>query len=195
MNKRIMSIMDTSKKIKHVKRIALLLLGLLPLLLFGYFLLHLTSTNHYVDDYSIAAVRPSILMIRYSHQPFSLIDVAVLAVWLIFGMISVFLVSSRKEALLILNASAFLVLVLILFQEWVLGGMWINQVGLATKMFYLPLSRLGIALSLSVFRQSSNGIESLLAFICIFGLSYFGRILAERICRVIAKGELKESNI
>jgi len=148
---------------QNVKRIILLLIGFVPLMLFGFYINHLIPT---VFAYTAGLDLP--------------ISIAVLVVWFIFGMISVLLVSSKKEALLLLNAPAFLVLLLIFFQELILGHMWLNQIGIATQMFYLPLVLLGSIFG-SLFPLVSFGIISAISFIFLLCASYFGRITSERL--------------
>ena len=153
---------------KQVKRIVCLTLGFFPMQLFGYFVSHLILTVYY-------DVLP----------PHFFFGAAVISAWFIFGMISIFLVNSRKEAVLLLNLPAFLVLLIIMFQEWVLGIMWVNQFGLAIQHFYLPINRLGFVISRIVPRfilpVTTWGIASAFSFICMAGASYFGRRLSERL--------------
>ena len=155
---------------KIIKRAFLVLIGFIPLLLFGHYLHHLLMTTFF-----------------YREAPFFLISVAVIAAWFVFGIISVKLVGSKKEAVLLLNASAFVVLMLILFQEWVLGSFWLNQVGLTTQMFYLPVVRLGFLISKVIPRFilpiGSFGIASAFAFLFMLGASYLGRVIIERAFR------------
>ena len=152
---------------KQAKRITLLLIGFFPLLLFGFYLNHLISTTYY-----------------YVAGPYFLFGVAVIAAWFVFGMISVLFAASRKEAVLLLNAPAFLILLLLLFQEWILERMWLNQIGFATQIFYLPLVRFGIViggmLPRFILPISSFGIASAIAFAFMVGASYLGRIVVER---------------
>ena len=152
---------------RHVKRAVMMLIGFFPLMLFGYYLHHLVLTAFY-----------------YREAPFFLIGVAVIAVWFVFGIISVKLVGSKKEAVLLLNAPAFFVLLLVLFQEWVLSAFWLNQVGFATQMFYLPLVRFGLVISgilpRFILPIGSFGIASAFSFIFMLGASYLGRATIER---------------
>ena len=153
---------------KMFNRAVLMLIGFFPLMLFGYYLHHLVLTTFY-----------------YREAPYFLIGVAVITVWFIFGIISVKLVGSKKEAVLLLNAPAFFVLLLVLYQEWVLSAFWLNQVGLATQMFYLPLVRFGFVMSgilpRFILPIGSFGIASAFSFIFMFGASYLGRVAIERI--------------
>ena len=153
---------------KQVKRIVCIAMGFFPMQLFGYYVNHLIL-NVYYD------VLP----------PYFLFGAAVIAAWFAFGMISIFLVRSRKEAVLLLNLPAFLVLMLIMFQEWVLAGMWMNQIGLAIQHFYLPILRLGVVLTNIIPRPIMPviyfSVSVAFAFICMLGTSYLGRRLSERI--------------
>ena len=144
-----------------MKRVTLLLIGFLPLL-FGIIQHHLMMTVFF--DTLI---------------PGSLIGIAVLVIWFFIGILSIKFVSSKKEAIIFVNAPAFLVLLLILFQEIVLNAFWRNNIGLGTQFFYLPLIGLTRHLSL-IFPIGSFSNMSVLAFICLFGASYFGRVVVER---------------
>lgn len=143
-------------KVKMFKRAALVAIGFFPLMLFGSYLHHL------------------ILTVFYDRMlPLFLIGVAVIAVWFVFGIISMRLVGSRREAVLLLNAPAFFVLLLVLFQEWVISRFWLNTIGLATQMFYLPLVRLGMVITTPL-PLGSFGIASTFAFAFMLGASYLG---------------------
>ena len=161
------------EKMKQIKRIGYMSLGFFPLLLFGYYLNHLILTTFY-----------------YVVGPYFFIGVVIIAVWFIFGMISVLFVSSAKEAVLLLNAPAFLFLLLLLFQAWVLESMWLNQIGFATQMFFLPLFRFGFVMAgilpRFILPIVDTGIAGATAFVFMVAASYFGRSFSERISSNVA---------
>ena len=144
-----------------MKRIILLLIGFLPLL-FGYIQNHLMMT---------------IFFDRMT--PVFLIGIAVLTIWFFIGMLSKIFANSKKEAVILINAPAFLVLLLILLQEVVLNAFWSNHLGIATQFFYLPL--IGFTRYLSfIFPIITFSLLSVIAFICLLGASYLGRVVVEQ---------------
>jgi len=104
--------------------------------------------------------------------------------WYIAGFVSVKWVDSRKDTLIYLNAVPGLVLILVLFQEFIIGRYWPNWAGISTQFYYLPLMHV-----------SSNIMRFLpirtimLAYICIvafsiqFLASFLGRKRGERSLR------------
>lgn len=75
--------------------------------------------------------------------PYKLIGIAFLIAWFFAGRYSYKLVETKKTATILGNAIAFIVLLLIICQECVLGQYWPGPVGTATQFYYLPL--LGLA--------------------------------------------------
>lgn len=75
--------------------------------------------------------------------PYKLIGIAFLIAWFFAGRYSYQLVETKKTATILGNAIAFIVLLLIICQECVLGQYWPGLVGTATQFYYLPL--LGLA--------------------------------------------------
>lgn len=75
--------------------------------------------------------------------PYKLIGAAFLIAWFFAGRYSCKFVGSEKAATIWGNAIAFIVLLLIIYQEYILGGYWSAPVGVATQFYYLPL--LGLA--------------------------------------------------
>jgi hypothetical protein len=144
-----------------MKRFLLLLIGFLPLLI-GYIQNHLMLTVFY------DRVFPGVL-----------VSIAMLVVWFLVGILSKKLINTKKAAVILMNVPALLVLLLIFLQEIVLGAFWLNNIGLATQIFYLPL--IGVVSNLSRFLpQIGISLLSILAFLCMLGASYFGCTLAER---------------
>lgn len=75
--------------------------------------------------------------------PYKSIGIAFLIAWFFAGRYSYKLVETKKTATILGNAIAFIVLLLIICQECVLGQYWPAPVGTATQFYYLPL--LGLA--------------------------------------------------
>ena len=71
--------------------------------------------------------------------PYKLISIAFLIAWFFVGRYSYKFVSNRKVATILGNSVALIVLLLILYQEVILGQYWPNQVGIATQFYYLVL--------------------------------------------------------
>lgn len=104
--------------------------------------------------------------------PYKLIGIAFLIAWFFVGRYSYKFVSSKKAATILGNSIAFIVLLLIIYQECILGQYWTTQVGLATQLYYLPL--LGLAL---IFTRMFHTMPSLyiVAFLMMCIVFYLGR--------------------
>lgn len=138
-----------------MKKIVLLLVGFLPLL-FGYLLNYLMMNGNI---------------------PLLLINIAMLIIWFFVGMFSIKLVDKKIESLLLLNAPAFIVLLLLLFQEIVLGQYWFHPVGMATQFFYLSVLKLALSITSMLHRVFYAYI---IAFLFMLITSCSGRIISER---------------
>jgi len=136
-----------------MKKAWLVLAGLLPLLV-GYLLNHLMMTVFYT-------VR----------LPYNLISLLYLALWCLLGFLMFPLAPSVKQGVLLAHIPACAAFLLILFQELVLGHYWINQIGLATQFFYLPLVSLAYMLT---FFTSSMSVVYLISFLLMIGAFYLG---------------------
>jgi len=71
--------------------------------------------------------------------PYTLIGIAFLIAWFFVGKYSYRFVINKKAAAILGNMVALIVLLLILYQEVILGQYWSNQLGIATQFYYLPL--------------------------------------------------------
>lgn len=71
--------------------------------------------------------------------PYKLISIAFLIAWFFVGRYSYKFVSNKKVATIWGNSVALIVLLLVLYQEVILGQYWPNQVGIATQYYYLAL--------------------------------------------------------
>ncbi|MCL2201247.1 MAG: hypothetical protein FWB75_04715 [Oscillospiraceae bacterium] len=148
-----------------MKKFILVLIGLVPLMALGYLL-------HYL------------ILTVFSHTlpPFLFISVATLVIWLAFGMISKLLVSSKWLALILLNAPAFVILLLVIIQDVILQGFWLNIIGLSTQIFYLPLIRLSTVLGgFLPFQMITMTLIFTISFILLILASWIGRNAGERV--------------
>jgi len=149
------------------------LMGFMPMILFGAYLYNLIGT------------------LRYEVPPYILIGIVALVVWFVFGMISILLENTRKKALMFLNAPAFMMWLTIVaaslpFQSF--EPLFLRIAHTAT-IFYLPLLRLGVVLQgiiqsplriTGIVRPITMPISVLTVFLCLVGASFLGRVLAER---------------
>ena len=119
------------------------------------------------------------LMINRDFLPPLLMGFLFLFAWFLFGMLSIKFVTRRKEAVLLLNTPAFLVLLLILFQEIILGRFFANIIGISSQFFYLPLMQLGAIIVRVTGVITISGSASV-AFVLMLIASYLGRRVAER---------------
>jgi len=110
-------------------------------------------------------------------MPMWFVGIIMLFIWFLAGKRSVELVEKRMEAVLLLNAPAFVVLLLLLFQEIVLERYWSSIIGIATQMFYLPFLGLSFFIG-SVFHRIFYAY--IFAFILLLPVSFYGRIKGER---------------
>lgn len=103
-----------------MKKLVLLLLGLIPFPV-GYLVNYLMMENVFINGLH-----------------YTLVNLFCLAIWFLLGMFLHSLASTKIKAAAIANCPAFIVLLLILFQEVVLGQYWMNIVGIASQFFYMP---------------------------------------------------------
>ena len=130
-----------------IKRVLVVLMGLLPLLL-GF------VQNRLMMTAFLYTGLPSTL----------LIGIGVIAAWFFLGMLSAKMLGNKTQALILLNASASLFLTLIFIQEVIVGHFWFNIMGVVPQFFYMPT--LGIGMAISSFVPFSN------TFIIITGVSF-----------------------
>ncbi len=93
----------------------------------------------------------NVLLMKNLILPFKIIGIAFLLGWGLLG----FLTNSNGKTIVktavFANLPAFVVLLLILYQEIKLGHYWMNLFGIATQFFFLPL--LNISFSLTFWEQ------------------------------------------
>ena len=137
------------------KRVILVLLGFVPLLL-GYLIDYWMTT---IWQYNI----PWGLI--------NLISFAILVLWFAAGLVFVKLAVPKGQVVSLLNIGAFAALILLILQT--VQSMWLNQLGIASQMFYLPLIRLGMWIVPS-FIVGSMRLASIISFIFLVLVSFLG---------------------
>lgn len=80
-------------------------------------------------------------------QPLWLVSIGALAVWFGLGRLASRLAAGSKSAVVLGNSIPFTVLLLLLFQEWILGAYWQNIAGTVGQLYYLSLLRLAFMLT------------------------------------------------
>jgi hypothetical protein len=136
-----------------MKKVWLVLIGLLPLL-FGI------AQNH------------AMMTVFYSvRAPYITISLVYLALWGLVGFLAYPLVRSVKLVSVLAHIPALGVLLLLLFQEIVLGHYWMNNIGLGTQLFYLPLISLAGRIT---FFTPHMSVMYIVAFILMCGAFFLG---------------------
>ena len=105
-----------------------------------------------------------------------LIGIIFLIFWILVGFITFKLEKTPLKSAIIINLPAFLILLLIIYQEIILAQYWSNIFGLATQFYYLPLINISSFLISIFLPLTSFGIwsESLIAFLLMFASYYLG---------------------
>lgn len=136
-----------------MKKIILFLVGIIPLFI-GYGMNYLMFGPFYNMALS-----------------YKLIGITFLLAWFFWGRCSYRFVNNKKVATILGNSFALIVLLLLIYQEVILGQYWYNQVGCATQFYYLPL--IGLA---SVFTKMFHTITAtyVTAFILMCIVFYLG---------------------
>lgn len=80
--------------------------------------------------------------------PLKLIALGTLLVWGLLAYLTADGKSKVRSQVLMFNAANFLALALVLVQELLVGHYWINAVGMASQLFFLPLIHLAAFLPL-----------------------------------------------
>jgi hypothetical protein len=136
-----------------VKKLLLLIIGLLPFAV-GYGINALMLGPYY--DVAL---------------PYGWIGVGMLAVWFVLGALTRRLGGTAFQSALIAHIPALIVLVLLLYQEWILGQYWLNIFGLVTQLFFLPL--INIAGMLAFFAHTLP-VVYIVAFLLMFAVFWLG---------------------
>ena len=143
-----------------IKKMTLFLLGLFPLVL-GFMM------NSWI------------LENQDSVLPFKLIGFVFLAFWVIVGFIGFKFEKTLLKSVVIAHLPALLMLLLIMYQEIILGQLWSNLFGLATQFYYLPLINISASV-VGIFSFLLSGMTgiwsaSLIALLLMFA-AYYVRI-------------------
>ena len=108
-----------------------------------------------------------------------LAGIMLLVIWFLIGTVSIKFVRSKMESLLLLNAPAFLMLLIRLCQTLV--DDWPNFIGNATYHFYFPFFRLSSSLTFMFYRWAINDfLQYVVPFFGLLIFSFLGRTIAER---------------
>ena len=142
-----------------IKKMTLLLLGLIPLVL------------GFIMNSWILENQDSVL-------PFKLIGFIFLAFWVIVGFIGFKFEKTLLKSVVIAHLPALLILLLIMFQEIILGQLWSNLFGLATQLYYLPLINISASVagifSFLLSGMTGLGSASLIGLLLMFAAYYVG---------------------
>ncbi|MDF2632590.1 MAG: hypothetical protein K0Q85_1186 [Caproiciproducens sp.] len=102
-----------------------------------------------------------------------MISILFLVYWFFIGYFSVRLTNSVRKSLLIGNSFAALVLLLNVFQDVLLHRFFLNEIGIATQNFYLPMIPLSVKIGFFIPHRAFWGI-CILAFILMAAVYYLG---------------------
>lgn len=102
--------------------------------------------------------------------PFKLISIAALILWFLIGRYSYKLADTKTEAAVLGNAIAFVVLLLVLYQECILGQYWFNQLGAASQLYYVPFFGLAYIFTGMFHTMPSTYIAAFLMMCIVFYL-------------------------
>lgn len=146
----------------NMKRITLILLGLVPLVL-GFLMNSWMMGN------------------QNSVLPFKIIGIIFLLFWVLVGFITCDFERTPFKSAIIANLPAFLILLFLFFQEIILGRFWANMFGIVTQFYFLPLINLSSSIVGFFFSLIGLGIHfslvSLVSFLFMFGAYWFGSYL------------------
>ena len=111
--------------------------------------------------------------------PLVLINLIVLAVWVLLGLLSQRVTGSLWEAMLLVNAAALIDLVLVVIQVAFVGRFWGNWLGAMTQFYYLPVVRIPSQLCLLIFRTGSTISSFFAAFASLCAATALGHRLGQ----------------
>ena len=110
--------------------------------------------------------------------PFKLIGFIFLAFWVIVGFIGFKFEKTLLKSVVIAHLPALLMLLLIMYQEIILGQLWSNLFGSATQFYYLPLINISASVVgiFSFLLSGMTGVWSvcLIALLLMFTAYYLG---------------------
>ena len=142
-----------------IKKMTLILLGFIPLVI-GFIM------NSWILD------NPDSVL------PLKLIGFIFLAFWVIVGFIGFKFERTLLKSVVIAHLPALIMLLLIMYQEVILGQFWSNLLGMATQFYYLPLVNISASV-VGVFSFLFSGMKglgsaSLIALLLMFAAYYVG---------------------
>lgn len=119
-----------------------------------------------------------ILENQESVLPFKLIGFLFLTFWVIVGFIGFKFEKTLLKSVVIAHLPALLILLLIMFQEIILGQLWSNLFGLATQLYYLPLINISTSVagifSFLLSGMTGLGSASLIGLLLMFAAYFVG---------------------
>jgi len=108
-----------------------------------------------------------------------LAGVMFLVIWFLIGIISIKFIRSRMESFLLLNASAFLMLLLQLYQTLAYGRP--DFIGNVTYYFFFPFFRLSLTLTFMFYEWAIyDFLQYVVPFFGLLIFSFWGRVIAEQ---------------
>ena len=137
-----------------MKKIILFLIGLIPFVL-GFLMNSWLMQN------------PNSIL------PSKLIGIIFLVFWVLVGFITCKFNKTPYQSAVIIQSPALLVLLLIMYQDMILGQFWSNFFGLATQFYYLPLINISsYIVGGGLYVQMWTA--SVVAFVLMYGSYYLG---------------------
>lgn len=145
-----------------MKRVIVLLFGCVPFLIGG--LLH----------WGITTVLPNVGF------PYLVFGILFLALWSLAAYALCKNVKKPLETLILFNLPAFIVLVLIIVQEVILGSYWSNFIGMMVQVFYLPVINIVSRLVVLVLRKITMTPIYSISFVMMAGVASLGCWLSRK---------------
>ncbi len=105
--------------------------------------------------------------------PYGAIGLISLIAWFGLGMTTRRLVDSDGEALALVHLAGVLDLLLLLFQEVIQGHYWVNKIGVATQLFYLPVVNIAAKFTAFSPRLYWTYVSGLVLMVAAFSLGRF----------------------
>ncbi|MPM24967.1 hypothetical protein SDC9_71456 [bioreactor metagenome] len=143
---------------RNMKKILLLFMGLLP------FFLGLSMNALLMRNMNLVL-------------PYPLLGIAWLLLWGLLGCFTAGCAGSVKESSFLAHIIPLVVLLLLLYQELILGQYWFNLGGLATQLYYLPLLNIAFTLTAWAHRVWPAYIAS---FALMYAVFYWGGCIGKR---------------
>lgn len=115
--------------------------------------------------------------------PFKLIGSIFLVFWVLVGSITCKFDKTPYHSAVIIHLPALLVLLLIMYQDMILGQFWSNIFGLATQFYYLPLINISsfiVGGGLYVQMWTASIVAFFLMYGCYYLGCYFNKILRSK---------------